>query len=222
MGKNLVRGAFLAVVGTGAVAALMFGTAANAATIVNTGITTTVTNGNSNGATDNVFLVGEANPDSIFEGNLGSQNGSTQVLFNADVLVNIGNGFASGSISPSGNLIFDKLLVSLEGNATFYSLQFQVEGATAFTITDNFGNTSVVTGVKNNDNQFLTVSSATGFTSLLIDANVGSFQSFKQFELGDTVTAVPEPSTWAMMLLGFAGVGFMAYRRRASGSLRIV
>lgn len=28
------------------------------------------------------------------------------------------------------------------------------------------------------------------------------------------VTAVPEPSTWAMMILGFAGVGFMAYRRR--------
>jgi hypothetical protein len=27
-------------------------------------------------------------------------------------------------------------------------------------------------------------------------------------------SAVPEPSTWAMLLLGFAGVGFMAYRRR--------
>jgi hypothetical protein len=27
-------------------------------------------------------------------------------------------------------------------------------------------------------------------------------------------TAVPEPSTWAMMLLGFAGLGFMGYRRR--------
>ena len=26
--------------------------------------------------------------------------------------------------------------------------------------------------------------------------------------------AVPEASTWAMMILGFAGVGFMAYRRR--------
>jgi hypothetical protein len=25
---------------------------------------------------------------------------------------------------------------------------------------------------------------------------------------------VPEPSTWALMILGFAGVGFMAYRRR--------
>ena len=28
------------------------------------------------------------------------------------------------------------------------------------------------------------------------------------------VAAVPEPSTWAMMILGFTGVGFMAYRRR--------
>jgi len=28
------------------------------------------------------------------------------------------------------------------------------------------------------------------------------------------VGAVPEPSTWAMMILGFAGVGYMAYRRR--------
>jgi hypothetical protein len=27
-------------------------------------------------------------------------------------------------------------------------------------------------------------------------------------------SAVPEPSTWAMMILGFAGVGFLAYRRK--------
>jgi hypothetical protein len=27
--------------------------------------------------------------------------------------------------------------------------------------------------------------------------------------------AVPEPSTWAMMILGFAGIGFMAYRRKS-------
>jgi hypothetical protein len=31
--------------------------------------------------------------------------------------------------------------------------------------------------------------------------------------LTDVTAAVPEPSTWAMMILGFAGVGFMAYRR---------
>ena len=32
-------------------------------------------------------------------------------------------------------------------------------------------------------------------------------------------TAVPEPSTWAMMIVGFAGVGFMAYRRKSKPAL---
>jgi hypothetical protein len=31
--------------------------------------------------------------------------------------------------------------------------------------------------------------------------------------------AVPEPSTWAMMILGFAGLGFMAYRRKSKPAL---
>jgi hypothetical protein len=29
-----------------------------------------------------------------------------------------------------------------------------------------------------------------------------------------TVAAVPDPSTWAMLVLGFAGLGYMKYRRR--------
>jgi PEP-CTERM motif len=32
---------------------------------------------------------------------------------------------------------------------------------------------------------------------------------------GDLVAAVPEPSTWAMMILGFAGIGFVAYRQKS-------
>lgn len=32
----------------------------------------------------------------------------------------------------------------------------------------------------------------------------------------EEITAVPEPSTWALMLIGFAGVGFLSYRRRRS------
>jgi PEP-CTERM motif len=31
--------------------------------------------------------------------------------------------------------------------------------------------------------------------------------------------AVPEPSAWAMLLLGFAGIGFMAYRRKSKPAL---
>ncbi|MBR0995475.1 PEP-CTERM sorting domain-containing protein [Bradyrhizobium japonicum] len=37
------------------------------------------------------------------------------------------------------------------------------------------------------------------------------------FEFAFT-SPVPEPSTWAMMILGFAGLGFMAYRRRNQAS----
>ena len=34
-------------------------------------------------------------------------------------------------------------------------------------------------------------------------------------------SAVPEPATWAMLILGFCGVGFMAYRRRGNGAFRL-
>ena len=39
---------------------------------------------------------------------------------------------------------------------------------------------------------------------------------FANITLTDTqeVQAVPEPSTWAMMGIGFAGLGFLAYRRK--------
>jgi PEP-CTERM motif len=42
--------------------------------------------------------------------------------------------------------------------------------------------------------------SGLGSLKLAIDGNV-------------TTLAVPEPSTWAMMLLGFAGLGYAGYRR---------
>jgi hypothetical protein len=35
------------------------------------------------------------------------------------------------------------------------------------------------------------------------------------------ITAVPEPSTWAMMILGFAGIGCLAYRRRNQVALAV-
>jgi PEP-CTERM motif len=42
---------------------------------------------------------------------------------------------------------------------------------------------------------------------------------FDDVSVNATVGAVPEPSTWAMMILGFAGVGFMAYRRKSKPAL---
>ena len=39
------------------------------------------------------------------------------------------------------------------------------------------------------------------------------------FLFGEPVAAVPEPSTWAMIILGFAGIGLMTYRRRKGAML---
>ena len=53
------------------------------------------------------------------------------------------------------------------------------------------------------------------------DAGYITFLSAELLTFEAIAPPVPEPSTWAMMILGFFGVGFVAYRRR-SGELRIV
>jgi hypothetical protein len=67
---------------------------------------------------------------------------------------------------------------------------------------------------------FLPVSLA--FNATAIDVNlagdsaaVGSSLILDVTTKGNT-PVVPEPSTWAMMLLGFAGLGFVGYRRRGA------
>ncbi len=35
------------------------------------------------------------------------------------------------------------------------------------------------------------------------------------------VATVPEPSTWAMMIVGFAGIGFMGYRRSRKSTMAL-
>lgn len=54
-----------------------------------------------------------------------------------------------------------------------------------------------------------------------VDAQNGTYYFIGQFVTAADlpVTPVPEPSTWAMMLLGFAGVGFMVYRRKSKPAL---
>jgi hypothetical protein len=42
-------------------------------------------------------------------------------------------------------------------------------------------------------------------------ASIG--HGFLASEHGSLASTVPEPSTWAMMLIGFAGIGFVTYRR---------
>lgn len=56
----------------------------------------------------------------------------------------------------------------------------------------------------------------TGFDSLKFSA-VGISDSYGgSLDAISLTAAIPEPSTWAMMILGFCGVGFMTYRRRSN------
>ncbi len=41
------------------------------------------------------------------------------------------------------------------------------------------------------------------------------FDLFFNLPDGFVITGIPEPSTWAMLLIGFASIGFITYRRRS-------
>ena len=59
-------------------------------------------------------------------------------------------------------------------------------------------------------NQLVTITGLAPFTT----AEFSSTRNAFEFSLG---TPVPEPATWAMMALGFAGLGYAAFRRNSKG-----
>jgi len=56
------------------------------------------------------------------------------------------------------------------------------------------------------------------FAGVAFEADV-TLDAPPDFGPGVFTAAVPEPSTWAMMLLGFGGIGFVAYRRKSKPAL---
>ncbi|WP_143039607.1 MULTISPECIES: choice-of-anchor C family protein [Bradyrhizobium] len=63
---------------------------------------------------------------------------------------------------------------------------------------------------------FSFVANGTTSTLTFVDTDTGPYGPALD---NVSVTAVPEASTWAMMILGFLGIGFMAYRRKSSASV---
>jgi hypothetical protein len=125
---------------------------------------------------------------------------------------------------------------------------FQFEGQTAFEVNGITGTinglaiVAPVTSTSDYGNYFTTGPSAVDGTGLNFQLAGSSFSAVSLFFEDTTspptyrinsifpfvegfgtatftqVAAVPEPSTWAMMILGFVGVGFMAYRRKRNGA----
>jgi hypothetical protein len=99
-----------------------------------------------------------------------------------------------------------ELKIVVDGSSSFTIQTQSLESAEAF-----FTDSSLLPGVRGAGNQTVDVS------YLLTESGVGDGFGF-DFGVGG---AVPEPSTWAMMLLGFAGLGFAGYRRARKGSVSI-
>ncbi len=96
---------------------------------------------------------------------------------------------------------------------------------TGYTNTFSTGSLSLAAGTYYLSLQQVTVSAAGGFVNWDINSGPSSAslggnpypsETFQILGTVDVAPAVPEPSTWAMMILGFAGIGFMAYRRRSN------
>jgi len=58
------------------------------------------------------------------------------------------------------------------------------------------------------------IAGQTATSTFILDGNTYLIAAIDTLTISEVTSAVPEASTWVMMLLGFAGVGFTTYRRR--------
>ena len=67
------------------------------------------------------------------------------------------------------------------------------------------------TGDQNNplDNELVTITGLDPFTQVKFSSTGNAFEF--------SLASVPEPSTWAMMAIGFVGLGYAAFRRNSKG-----
>ena len=172
---------------------------------------------------------------------------SLQALGAKNILVNNLYGGGPGTLINFYNQTLVSDLLASHVNFTLADIQLLVNNVEANPTNFGFTDATVLPGVPGLQNtssacvgsgsgwgQFCgnTTEPQTDFAHLRsADAEQTSFFSDDQhfsaagqlieanFEFNLLESAVPEPSTWAMMILGFAGIGFMGYRRKQNGSM---
>jgi hypothetical protein len=96
--------------------------------------------------------------------------------------------------------------------------QYTTDGSSFITIASYSTVPPTDAGILNNVTASFTTTGP--FTFVISDALAAA--SGNDFAIDDLVISpVPEASTWAMMLLGFAGIGFMVYRRKNGFAFRL-
>jgi len=150
--------------------------------------------------------------------------GGLSVPAKADVIFDLTFTPSSGSSGGSGVLDLTSVGTPLPftitnslNSADFKSLDATVGGIT-FDITSLATNDQIVIGASGLPTTIDTTGVSGGSALAYVNglnyvADIGGVFSFGTI----AVTAVPETSTWAMIVLGFAGIGFLAYRRKSQG-----
>ena len=133
------------------------------------------------------------------------------------------DGFATASNQINVNVIItigaDTISVEMQGQVQPFKLEstFSGIGGASFQIASDADNaTGVMAGVNLDlfDNDTLhSVDFATDYLGFQPGTDVTQTETLTFTDVVGA-GAVPEPSTWAMMLLGFAGLGWSAYRGR--------
>jgi hypothetical protein len=180
------------------------------------------------------------NPDENVLFNVGGQTGTTvngftnntntAVSYTSTQTLSAAGGQADiTSANGITNLSWQLALGSGWTEEQFFLLTNSVGSTVTFTYTDQFNQTFTLNSSPLSTNGtnpfFVTTSGGEIVTSASLSITGGSLTHFEQDRLTVATVAppVPEASTWAMMILGFMGIGFMAYRRKSQGAqLRLV
>jgi PEP-CTERM motif-containing protein len=213
MTRALLSGLASAAIGLAAAA-----TPAQAAIVVCAQGTSCVSN------TTNVNLGAFTNASSV-TGNVGI-NGPLVTFNSTDGNLSTNSGAAT-VFRTDGGLLTNLTFTILSG---FTAAEFNLENGSPSSflvnLTDSGGDVfSQTLSSLNGSNIFNIVAPAgTTYTSATFSSSGGGFQNFKQLRVTTAAAvAVPEPVTWAMMLLGFGGIGMVLRRsRRAKTVLRQV
>jgi hypothetical protein len=124
-----------------------------------------------------------------------------------------GNDIKIGNTGTLTDQVFDPTNTFLVGTTTeVFSLSGTGDVKLAVNATDGTFNFDL--GTINNSQSGFTVNAINGevINSLTLTDATGSIFSFEHNRI-ETASAVPEPATWGMMLLGFVGLTF-AFRQR--------
>jgi hypothetical protein len=122
----------------------------------------------------------------------------------------------SNTITPANSAVAVYLPVSgLSATATALSFQFNASSWNDF----SFARVPEVSGIYGYYIDWLAYPGVNNFFASPNGVTYGNSFAAQGNQIIAEVAAVPEPSTWAMMILGFAGIGFMAYRRKSKPAL---